>query len=210
LEALDCNFKRGFEFFEIDFSWTADNQLVCIHDWKETFSRFFAFSITEKPTLETFKFLVRNVSKYHICTLSDLADWMKKHPNTRLITDVKSDNIKALQLISKTIDDFSFRVIPQIYQPNEYEIAKKLGYKNIIWTLYKFNGSNNKVIELIDSFNLFAVTMPQIRAKENLGNVLKRKGIPTYVHTINSIEKVNEYVNNYGISEIYTDFLPPY
>jgi arylsulfatase A-like enzyme len=34
LEALDENYRRGFRFFELDFNWTSDNQLVCIHDWE--------------------------------------------------------------------------------------------------------------------------------------------------------------------------------
>jgi hypothetical protein len=52
--------------------------------------------------------------------------------------------------------------------------------------------------------------MPQKRAKEKLGIKLKEKGIPTYVHTINSKEELRIYKENFGITEVYTDFLGPF
>ena len=42
-DALDQNIKNGFVYFEIDFSLTKDDQLVCLHDWKRSFKRSFGF-----------------------------------------------------------------------------------------------------------------------------------------------------------------------
>ena len=42
LEALEENYQAGFRAFEIDFSFTSDRQLVCLHDWEESFTRSFA------------------------------------------------------------------------------------------------------------------------------------------------------------------------
>jgi hypothetical protein len=36
-----------------------------------------------------------------------------------------------------------------------------------------------------------------------------KKGIPSYVHTINAVEELHKYTQEYGITEIYTDFLAP-
>jgi hypothetical protein len=33
--------------------------------------------------------------------------------------------------------------------------------------------------------------------------------VPTYVHTINSVAEQQKFINEFGITEIYTDFLPP-
>jgi len=209
-EALDYNIKRGFELFEIDFSWTKDQQLVCIHDWDRSFNRLFGFQIKQRPTMEAFKKLNQGMSRYNICTLHSLKYLMEKNKHIKIITDIKEKNIRALRIIAEEIKDYDSRIIPQIYHPSEYKIVKKLGYKNIIWTLYKFSGDNDRVLEQVDHLKLFAITMPPKRAKEKLGIKLKEKGIPTYVHTINSKKTLRTYKEYFGITEVYTDFLGPF
>lgn len=208
LEAFNNSYQRGFDLFEVDFEWTSDNQLVCIHDWSYNFKRFTGAEKVEKMSFASFT-AARTSAKFHIMSLSELAGWMAEHPRASLVTDVKQDNIKALQVIARMIPDYSTRVIPQIYDPREYNAVVKIGYKNIIWTLYRFTECGDRVIQLARSMKLYAVTMPTGRAKQLLGLKLKALGIPTYVHTINSREQLAEYVRDYGISEIYTDFLPP-
>lgn len=209
LEALNYNLVRGFEFFEIDFSWTADGKLVCIHDWNHSFTKLFGYKIELPPTIEEFSKINKKFKQYTILTLVELKQWMDENKNIKIITDIKSNNIAALRIISKEIEDFETRIIPQIYQPNEYMDAKNLGYENIIWTLYKFSGDNSLVFSLVNNMQLFAVTMPTRRANAKLGIELQKKGIPTYVHTINSMEEFKMYQNNLGITEVYTDFLAP-
>ena len=209
-EALDYNIKRGFELFEIDFSWTKDQQLLCIHDWDRSFNRLFGFQIKQRPTMEAFEKLNQEKSRYNICTLNSLKNLMEKNKHIKIITDIKEKNIKALRIIAQEIKDYDSRIIPQIYHPSEYKRVKKLGYKNIIWTLYKFSGNNDRVLDQVDHLKLFAVAMPQKRAKEKLGIKLKEKGIPTYVHTINSKGELRIYKKNFGITEVYTDFLGPF
>ncbi|RKZ41439.1 MAG: hypothetical protein DRQ49_05140 [Gammaproteobacteria bacterium] len=210
LEALNDNITKGFEWFEIDFSLTKDGHLVCIHDWKHTFEKLFHFETTEKPSLETFQFLVKQVSPYHVCTLDDLRIWLKKHPKAKLITDVKEDNLGALAMITKHIENFQNRVIPQCYFPENYPKIRQLGYKSIIWTLYRYSGNNQNVIKVIEQWDkLLAVTMPPHRAEAGLGHALLKEGIPSYVHTINTVEELHKYTQEYAITEIYTDFLAP-
>ena len=48
IEALNHNYAKGFRYFEMDFSWTSDNKLVCLHDWKKRFKLVFKQK-TKKP-----------------------------------------------------------------------------------------------------------------------------------------------------------------
>jgi phosphoglycerol transferase len=208
LEALDYNVKNGFLYFELDFSFTQDRRLVCIHDWKQHFKSTFGFLPKEKPTLEVFESLVKNKSELNQCTLETLANWMKQNTYAFIITDIKEDNLHGLKLISEYIPEFETRIIPQIYNPNNYNKVKRMGYKQIIWTLYDYKGSNDDVLGWSDKFNgPFAITMPKGRAVSDLPRKLADKHIPTYVHTINTLEQMNEFINDFGITEIYTDFL---
>ncbi len=210
LEALNYNYNKGFEFFEIDFSWTKDSYLVCIHDWSNSFEKNFHFKSDEKPSLETFKFLATHASSYQPCSIENLKLWLKKHPKAKIITDVKEENLKALTVISEQIEDFQNRIIPQCYFPENYTKIRELGYKNIIWTLYRYEGDNQEVMKRVDKMErIYAITMPVYRAKTGLAHSLLKKNIPSYVHTINFAEQLKKVIEEYGITEIYTDFLAP-
>jgi len=154
--------------------------------------------------------LVRNKSEFNKCTLESLTHWMKKNPSAFIVTDMKEDNLRGLKIIAETIPEFERRIIPQVYDPRNYNKVKKMGYKQIIWTLYRYNGSDDDVLAWVDKFDgPFAITMPKNRGISDLPKNLATKHIPTYVHTINSLEEKNRLVNTFGVTEIYTDFLHP-
>jgi len=92
-DALDHNLKQGFSHFELDFSFTEDGKLVCIHDYEENFEAIFGFQTEEKPTLDAFKSLVEKASGFKNCTLESLTVWMEQNPSVFIITDIKEDNL---------------------------------------------------------------------------------------------------------------------
>jgi phosphoglycerol transferase len=210
-EALDQNIRKGYEYFEIDFNFTSDGHLVCIHDWGYDFKHQFGLEPEGVPTLAEFKALVRNNAKYEMCTLESLVPWLKENAEAKIITDVKGkENLRALKLIARSVPEFKSRIIPQLYYPESYKVAKGLGYEQIIWTLYRYKGSNNDVLNWVDKFKgPFAITMPKERANSPLPVMLAKKHVPTYVHTINNREHANIYLNSLGVTELYTDFLAP-
>ncbi len=207
-DALDLNIAKGFEYFEIDISFTKDNKLVCLHDWTHSFERSFGFSTNEKVMLHEFKNLVSEKSKFRKCTVDGLVAWLEDNPSAHIVTDVKEDNFKALQQIAKEVPNYSGRIIPQVYDPNNFIKIKNLGYDQIIWTLYRYQGDNKSVLEWVDTFKgAFAVTLPKHRAVTSLPKDLQEKGVPSYVHTVNSKDEKDKFIKNYHVSEVYTDFL---
>jgi len=210
LDALNKNIRKGFSYFELDFCFTKDRELVCIHDWQDRFKGAFGFEAEDRPSLETFEVFVQNASGYKNCTLDTLITWMEQNPSAFIITDVKEDNLKALKIISEKVPDFRKRIIPQIFEPSNYERVKRIGYEQIIWTLYRYGGNNGDVLEWANKFRgAFAITMPKNRAKTELPRKLARKHIPTYVHTVNTSQERKEFMNQFGVTEIYTDYLCP-
>ncbi len=204
IDALNYN-KDKYKLFEIDLISTIDGSVVCLHDWNNNFYKAFNRSTKLPLTLSEFQFLVKRNKKYKNCTFQTLVDWLDANPDKIIITDVKDDNIKILSYISSHYQNFSKRFIPQIYQPEEYSIVKKMGYSKIIWTLYRFNGSSADVLQYAKGMDLYAITIPESRAKEGLAINLKEKlGISSYVHTVNSRAKYL-FFKIMGIDEIYTD-----
>lgn len=204
LEALNLNYNNGFRFFEIDFEWTSDKQLVLLHDWGMCVSSLFGakpgvYSLNE---FKNFKMITGTTQM----TFYELVDWLKKHPDALAVTDMKRDVIPALRFISREYPDIKGRIIPQIYRFREYDEVIKLGFDDLILTLYKENYQDENVIEFLKSHRVAAVTMPIDRAMTGLPVKLKRMGIFVYAHTVNDDELKNKLKSN-GVDGFYTDFL---
>lgn len=195
IDALEVN-KNDFLFFELDLFVTGDNKVVCEHDYNEYLK-----------TLKIFEKYLNQNKLFEQCTYISLRKWLNDNPNKIIITDFKNKNIEGLNFITKNFKNYENQFIPQIYHPKEYNKVKKLGFKNIIWTLYRYDKSNEAVLLFATKMNLYAVTMNQARARSGLANSLNEKNIRTYVHTINSVKEYFKYLKVYNVDQIYTDWI---
>jgi len=205
-EALDANYVRGHRFFEIDLNWTSDGQLVLIHDWQGAFRDLFPKSkIAGAPSLEEFLRL-KMKDDLTPMSFSGLVDWLRAHPGARIVTDVKEGNLRALKKIAEEYPQSVARIIPQIYEFEEYEPVWDMGYRNVILTLYVKNYSDELVLGFAQSRRPFGITMWAERAMGALPKELERMKIPVFAHTINSPAEQKKLEAN-GVSGFYTDFL---
>lgn len=200
LDALNQN-RENFDYFEIDLKFTNDGFLVCANDWESIFPDMEGKS----PTLEQFLSL-REIEPFERCTLESLASWLKLNRKKRIITDVKDDNIRALTKISENYPNLIDQFIPQIYYPSEYGPAKQLGYDKLIFTLYRYSGNANELLNALEHMDLFAVTLPKRLVKSHIAHLYKIN-IATYVHTVNNPDELLKY-RCMGVTEFYTDWLP--
>lgn len=204
IEALNLNHDK-YELFELDFSFTSDGELVCLHDWDVAAKLAFGSGFEVPPTLEDFNQRVKENPKYKNCTLATLVDWLEAHPGKKVVTDVKTENLRALALMVQKHPALRQRLIPQIYHPSEYAEVKRLGFSEVILTLYRWDANLPYIISRVVLMDLYAVTIPVERAY--YARYFRKLGIPTYVHTINSPEGL-EIMRVYGVTEIYTDWMP--
>lgn len=206
IEALDYN-KNKYSFFEIDFSWTLDDEIVCLHDWEGSFERSFKMTTEQPISYRKFVELVNDNSDLEKCTLSTLAAWLEMNPNKRVVTDIKEKNTIALKLIAERYPGLVHRFVPQVYDPGEYYVVKELGFNDVIWTLYRFHGSNSSVLKHLKTMDLYGLTMPRYKAEAGLARLaFKETGVLSYVHTINKKSDHSKYLD-LGAAEIYTDWI---
>lgn len=119
LEALEETYAAGGRAIEIDFDWTSDGELVCIHDFTD---RFTPLLHGEPCTLEEF-LNIRYLNRYTPMTARDLLDWLSRHTDVILITDFKSGNVDGLETLAWMAQDYpnlQSRIYPQIYHQEEY------------------------------------------------------------------------------------------
>lgn len=209
LEALNYNYKKGFRLFEIDFLWTKDKELIALHSWGTTFKELFGFKLPKKYSEEEFLNL-KNLYNLKLLNLKSLVDWFEKHPDAILITDVKNKNIDALEIIAKNYPKILHRIYPQIYNYSEYDEATKLGFTNLIFTLYRLpNFNQDKLTSFVKKNELLAVGLwPHLAKKNNLLDRLKKLGVNVYIYTLNNPAE-SRYWFKAGADAIYTDFIAP-
>ena len=206
LEALNYNYSLGHRFFEMDFNWTKDNQLVAIHDWKETYQRLFSKKEILIPTEKQFMQLHMG-SQLSQINLSVLNEWLKNHPDAYIVTDIRGNNVKALTQMIKVMETAPNQIIPQLYHPINYDEISQLGYNNIIFTLYATHLPTKNLIEFIKKTPLIAITINPAKLDfKEIVEALKNTDVFIYVHTFNTPQEVHYYLQQ-GIDGVYTDFL---
>jgi hypothetical protein len=205
-ESILFNLTRNFKWFELDFIWVDDELVTDAGRAAKTSSTTGSYydakdeKLASKDKLEDTTCL----------TLAALSRLMEAHPFMRIVTDVKDDNLKALQTMKASMPSFfADRIIAQIYQPEEYAAVWALGFNNIIWTLYKYDGTDDDVILELEKMSLVCVTMPQKRAESGFGVRCDSGGNKVMTHTINDPVVLRKLILESGVSEVYSDFINP-
>lgn len=204
LEALNKSYGRGIRLMEIDFEWTTDDELVCLHSWDGFLTGFFNQPVRQY-SFEEFKNF-QMINGWHQLTLEGLDRWFEQHSDAYLVTDIKARNIEGLKKIKEEYPNLARNTIPQIYQLDEYKKAKDLGYDEIILTLYIIRSTEDEIVNFVEKNDLFGVTMPTSRARTNLLKRVRDKGAYVYTHTVNSLDLADE-LEGLGVSGFYSDLL---
>ena len=134
-EAIECSYNKGFRFFEIDINVKVDGKLILGHDENAFIKNLFT-DLKPPLTLEKFK---KAHKKYNYMTVDDLAEWIRKHPDTYFLLGVKGDAINKYKVILEKNKDIMNQLSPYAYSPVEYESCKELGFERIIvWRLFSW------------------------------------------------------------------------
>jgi glycerophosphoryl diester phosphodiesterase len=209
-EALEENYARGFRVFELDFSWTADQQLVLLHDWEASWRRLAPKHWHGRvPNLAEFS-LIDSPTGLRLMSLDDLLAWMQERPAARIITDVKRNNIAGLEQIASRIPtELKHRFLVQIYAPEELPSVRQLGFEQVLFTVYRSTLSVSTIERFARDAGLTGLVLPLYRAERGDFNALRgATDLPLLVHTIND-PITGQWLLEQGYAGLYTDDLLP-
>lgn len=204
-EAFEQNYSKGYRLFEMDFLMSSDGIVVGMHDGQEK-----AFGLHTNFSHEQFK--ASSLSGTTPLDINDVVNLMVQNTDWYLITDVKTDNLRALKQIVEVctlnkINGYE-RVIPQIYNPTEISVLRTLPFKRLILTLYAYGNHKAEVFAFVkkNKKRVWAVTMWSDWWDQDYNKFLNKYKVKGFVHTVNdkdiAIQKFSE-----GVFGIYTDFL---
>lgn len=181
-------------------------RLLLIHDWKLSYNRLFANDTQVAPTEEQFLNMKMSFEQTQL-SLKQFAKWMKNHPESILVADIKKDNIKGLKKMLTIIDDPYNRIIPQVYHPKNYQKIRDLGFEDILFAMYNTLRPTEELLGFIKNNKLFAISIKPKR--KNFDAILKEIGdTDTFVYAliVNSLEEFNK-LKLQGVDGTVTDFL---
>lgn len=220
-ESMDQATTNGYKYIEVDISQTQNGEWVLIHDWTKTYLTYFIyFPDFPQYLLNRTKSIPKTAQQFENMdmrydltpmSLSSMMEWLKKHPDVRLVTDIKISNYEGLKKMKLMMDGDTHQIIPQIYTPKEYDSVKQLGYEDIILTVYKFSlnlETLTKLSKFADDHQLFALTVPQQWINEDTKQWRPKSSTQLFTHTINNLD-VAKRVNRFGVTGIYTDYIIP-
>ena len=207
IEATENSYNKGYRVIEIDFCWTLDGELACVHDWGGYYGRMYG----NRPlTSEEFEEARNSTYGFTSLTLDHLCEWLKEHKDVVIVTDIKENCIEGAKLIAEKYPELIDNFCIQIYNKSDYEQIHNLGF-DIIWTLYQLSWNEKTDTKSIVSFakthKLEGITFAAELADlvPNYVKKLKEANVPLFVHTVNDYNSQTKYLNM-GITGIYTDF----
>lgn len=207
LEAMENAVELGFRYIELDMLTTSDGQIVLNHNWYHISNRIPG---VENGIMSHAEFMSHRIfDRFTPVDLDMLIDFLREHPEPRIITDTKATEYAALYAIAERFPEYRHRFIAQAYAPEDVARIRALGFDDIILTIYMMDlGGRNPgfIHDFAVQEGLYAVAIPEELAVPAFVAHLDMDEMRYIVHTIDSIEKAN-VLHNMGFYAIYTGFL---
>lgn len=208
IEALLNSYQnKGSKFIEIDINLSADDKYVLIHDWDKTFEYLFGYNIKKAPKAAEFKKLkIRDSLTTQ--TLEEFLNFMHKHRDLQLVTDVKAGgNQRFLEYIKSNYPELLPRIYIQCYDYSEYLNIKDQGAQHQFLSLYQEDKIDfSKLDEFIKTNHVKYVSINKPRAMSDFILSLSKNDITILTHTVNDTEELNILLQR-GTNSVFTDTL---
>jgi glycerophosphoryl diester phosphodiesterase len=210
LEALRCNHRRGFRWFEADLTATAEGELVCFHKGDEKLAhlpgRIWNLTIGD---LEGKKY----ADRFAIVRFSSLLAETDKLGDVVLVLDTEGWSKRMQQAVSRSLGygpKHATKIVLQVYGEKDIEemipLSKELG----AGLLLNLNDTDDaKAEELVKKTSFLAVVARTTRFTPWLAERLHAARVPVLVQTVNEHRDIVN-LSRAGADGFFTDTYLPY
>ena len=187
---------------EVDFSFTSDGRLVCVHKWADLgvdapldYNEFRSFKV---------------YGKYTTLSAADILGYMERYPDLYIVVDTKEPLLDVMrELIELSAgSDVLDRFIIQLYHAGEkaqIQAMHSFPEDHYLYTVYKTGNNPEYVLGICQEENISVVTLPHSFFSDSW-QVFIDNGFILYAHTVNRPD-IGRALMAAGIFGLYTDFL---
>ncbi len=207
-EAIEQALACGERIIEIDVRATDDLELLCTHSGNFLLDENGQVFEERNVTLEQFLH-AKTLGGFTPITFDQLAEYVRAYPDLYIVLDAKRLRTKTYRKIAKTYPDIMDQLIPQIYHRKSYDTLWKMGYRNIIYTLYHADPeeySSKALKTFLDNRLLLAITFPRRFLDDGSWETLKTAKVPLYTHTVDIPEEI-QAMYALDIDAVYTNLI---
>lgn len=191
---------------EIDFAYTLDKSLVCLHSWDYITGSSVPLTLEEFEAYKVF-------GHYTTVTAMDIIDLMKERKELIIVVDTKAIDVfpvvQELIRLAENKSDILDRFVIQLYDKGEKAAFLEMypfPEENFLFTCYKYGTNHEDILRICLEENISVVTVAQGKWTGEIIDLFTQKGILIYEHTVNRPDQVQQSLEN-GVHGFYTDFL---
>jgi hypothetical protein len=159
IEALDRSYARGLRIFEMDFYELPFGLMRAGHDPSDVIDPREAW-------------------------ISQVLAWLRRHPDARLMVDMKTDNVRGLRLIASEAQDLRQRIIPLVYTEGEYAAVRSVGLSLPVYAIFHRDDPN--WLAFANGHDFAAVALAQDRIDQ-----ISKVRHPVIVYTYDVMSKAS-------------------
>ena len=212
LEALRCNYARGFRWFDVDVEATADGELVAFRSGDEKQAGLSdPVSKLRAADLDAKKY----AQQYSIPRFSALLAEADRLGDVVLVVDTGRSSKQAEQAVSRALGygpKHSTRIVLQAFRLKELArvagLSKELG-AGLMLNLGASDGDDAKVEAAVRKYPLLGVVTTEQRFTPWLAERLHAANVPVLVQTINEHKDIVS-LSRAGADGFYTDRYVPF
>lgn len=205
-EAMEQCIRSGNTVIEVDFHFTSDGHLVCVHEWSDISGS------NEAIPLDAFQ-ASKIYGKYTPMTGEDVVRYMAQNPELYIVIDTKADAVGVVRALAALCDgDRSIldRFIIQLYRDGEKQAIREIypfKDENFLFTLYIFGQYRYEdILRTCYEENIPVIAVGYTVWDQETKEAFRDKGIVIFEHTINRLDQAKDALDK-GAHGIYTDFL---
>lgn len=206
-EAVELTLSRGNRLLEIDFLFTSDGHLVCLHEWKNF------YGMASACTLEQFLSL-RIFENFTTISAAQLISYMRQYPDMYIIVDTKeSDTVSVVAELLRLCSydaEIADRFVIQLYDAGiKAKVCELYGFRNdnFLFTAYNFGPSRiSEILELCREEEIRVITVPYGAWDNETVARFAAEGYLIFEHTVNFTKMTKSSLAR-GVYGFYTDFL---
>ncbi len=208
LDALRNMYHAGNRFCEIDIRETSDGILICAHGDENHLANGSELPADAKSA----DFLSEKLfGEFQPMTVEMLASFMKDHLDLFIVTDAQGDNLEIIKKLAESWPDLQDRFIVQIYHEKEYDQIREMGFRNLIYTLYRAESEERnlwRIARFAETHELVGVTIQKEQFYSMKNRIaMAHCGVPFMFHTVNDYEKMKEMQRKPYVCAVYTDLV---
>jgi len=215
LEALQCNYRRGYRWFEVDLALTSDGEIVCFHKGDEKVARLPA-AVSDLPVAEVEG--KKYAKRFGIPRFSSLLTETNRLGDVVLVVDPESWSKRMLEAFADTVrgaaasGNKATGLVFQAYSERDLGIIAKLREDigaGAMLNLSDTGADDTKIAELARAHHLLAVVAEPRRFTPWLAQRLHEAETSVLVSTVNEHREIIN-LTRVGADGFYTDRYVPY